>query len=74
MRNRIGPKRRKGGSGLVGMGLGNLAQGGGTRTRKLPSAKSIQKYNEKVGVKSVKLERQASSFAARARAAKTNSN
>ena len=70
MKKRIGPKRRKGGSGLIGMGRGDLAQGGGMITRKLPSTKAIQEKNDKVSIKAVKRERATTAFSLRARAAK----
>lgn len=70
-KKRVGPKRRKGGSGMIGMGRGDLAQGGGSITRKLPSAASIQKSNMKAGMNTLRSDRAAASFAAKARAAKS---
>jgi hypothetical protein len=70
-KKRVGPKRRKGGSGMIGMGRGDLAQGGGSITRKTPSSKSIQDNNDRVGAKTVRVNRAAAAFASKARAAKS---
>lgn len=70
MNKRTGPKRRKGSSGLVGMGRGDLAQGGGIISRKPLPTKFIQEKNDKVGLKSRAIEKSQAGFALRARLAK----
>ena len=69
-KKRVGPKRRKGGSGMIGMGRGDLAQGGGAITRKIPPPEVLQGQRDKIGVKTILTDRAAASFASRARAAK----
>ena len=42
-KNKVGPKNKKGGSGMIGMGRSDLSRGGGQITRKIQSTEDIQK-------------------------------
>jgi hypothetical protein len=69
-KKKIGPKGKKGGASMIGMGRSDLSQGGGQITRKLQSAEVIQQQNDTAAKKTIKRDKQAASFAERARRAK----
>ena len=71
-KNKIGPKRKKGGSGMIGMSRSDLAGGGGQITRKIQSTEDIQKRADLASKKTLATDKQAASFAERARRAKTD--
>ncbi len=70
MKGPIGPRRHKG-IGLVGMGRGDLARGGGIVLKKPLPSKVIQNKNDKAGIKSRIIERSKAGFAQRTRMAKS---
>ena len=72
MNNGTGPKRSTGGAGIVGMGRGNSAQSDRKTSVKILPTEVLQKRNDKIGVKSRKLEKAQAGFAARARQSKSD--
>jgi hypothetical protein len=69
-KNKIGPKRKKGGSGMIGMGRSDLSKGRGIIMRKIQSTEDIQKRADLASKKTLATDKQAASFAERARRAK----
>jgi hypothetical protein len=73
MKRSVGSRRPKG-SGLIGMGRGDLARGGGITLKKPLPSTVIQEKNDQVSAKTRKIEKSQASFAMRARSAKYNKN
>ena len=69
-KNKVGPKNKKGGAGMIGMGRSDLSRGGGQITRKIQSTEDIQKRADLASKKTLATDKQAASFAERARRAK----
>ena len=69
-KNKVGPKNKKGGAGMIGMGRSDLSRGGGQITRKIQSTEDIQKRAVLASKKTLATDKQAASFAERARRAK----
>ena len=69
-KNKVGPKNKKGGAGMIGMGRSDLSRGGGQITRKIQSTEDIQKRADLASKKTLATDKQAASFSERARRAK----
>ena len=69
--NKLGPKRKKGGPGSIGMGRSDLSSTGtGVISKKLPTVEEALRNREKAAKKVRKADVLSSSFSLRARNAK----
>ena len=58
---------RSGNPGIIGMGRGDLAKGGGARTCKLRTVADIRKERDRIAVKTIRRDAAAANFAQRVR-------